>query len=410
MNDLVFLLTRRYLTSCTYEKNISIMVKICFLGIFLGSFALALITAITNGFEAEIHKKMQGIHAHAVIRSSTDNLNIEAIKPVLEKEFPEIIHLSPTNAGYVLVPSDNDMPNVLVIRAIDPLLEINVSSLAEKIIHSRNTPHSLIQCLEDNGLLVGKKFAQDNKKLVGAPIDLLFPDEESKETSSRISLCKMTSVIGGIFDTGIDEFDSSVAFCSFSFFNRLFPDAGISQINLKFHTNATDSVIIKKLRQRLSLPVYSWKELYPALVSALTLEKYVTFIIIALITLVASMNIMSLLFMEITNKRGDIAILRALGTSSRSIATIFMAMGLSIAALAAAVGIGCAYLISLLLDFYPFIQLPDAYYVSYLPVKMDWKIAIVVFMLVTVISLIASWLPTRRINNMNIATTLRAEG
>ena len=76
------------------------------------------------------------------------------------------------------------------------------------------------------------------------------------------------------------------------------------------------NIVIQKLRHRLGLDVYSWKDLYPSLVASLKLEKYVSFFILALILLVASMNIISLLFMQITQKRPTIALLQAMGMST----------------------------------------------------------------------------------------------
>lgn len=412
MNPLVLLLTRRYLSHSIHEKSISTMVKICFLGIFLGSFSLALITAIMHGFEIEIHKKMLGIHAHASIKSP-DELNVEAITTVLHNEFPQITGISPTSSGYALIPAttDGSMPNVIMLRAINPAAEATVSTLAQKI--SSPTPAGmcpLLHSLNNNQVLVGKKFAQEYHHDIGDEVQLLYPDRDATGPESHVSLLRTKATIGGTFQTGIDEFDTSVIFCSFNFFETLFPENTINQMNLKFKPGTAENSILSALRKRLNLEVYSWKELYPALVSALTLEKYVMFIIIMLITLVASMNILSLLFMEITNKRADIAILRVMGTPNKTISSIFIFMGLTISTIATTSGLLAAYGTSLLFHYYPFIKLPDVYYVSHLPVKMSWGIGLTVFVVVTILSLIASWLPTRKISSLNIARILRSEG
>jgi len=412
MSSLIFLLAWRYIINSTHEKNISTMVKICFIGIFLGSFSLALITAVMNGYEKEIHKKMQGIHAHALIRSGSQGLNVDAIKKVIGQEFPQIAQVSPTTSGYVLIPSttDGDIPGVVMLRAIDPAAETNVSTLAQKIVAPTELADPLTQALANNRLLIGKKFAKEFGLSPNDNAQLMYPDNNSETPDNRISLLRTTALVGGIFHTGIEEFDAGVIFCTFEFFNSLFPDTGVTQLNIKLHDGVTDYHVLPQLKQRLGLDVCSWKELYPALVSALMLEKYVMFIIILLITLVASMNILSLLFMEITSKRADIAILRVMGANPNTISAVFALIGLSIAATAALAGIAAAYLASALFAAYPFITLPDVYYVSHLPVLMEWRIGLVVFCAVIFISLIASWLPTRRISTLNIAQILRSEG
>jgi len=152
------------------------------------------------------------------------------------------------------------------------------------------------------------------------------------------------------------------------------------------------------------------EQLYPALLEALKLEKYAMFLILALITLVASMSIISLLFMQITQKRADIAILKSMGLSAGNISKIFLYVGITIAFFGSAIGLGLAFVAGWLLEKYPFIQLPDAYYVSHLPAKMEWPIFIAVFAIVMILSFLSTWIPARRTKKINISRILRFEG
>ena len=95
MNITPFFLAQRILIANVYQKSISTMTLVCLSGIFIGSFSLALITAIMNGFEVAIHKKMQGIHANIIMQSYNNDIDIDTLRPVLEKEFPEIKAFSP---------------------------------------------------------------------------------------------------------------------------------------------------------------------------------------------------------------------------------------------------------------------------------------------------------------------------
>ncbi|TET33765.1 ABC transporter permease, partial [Candidatus Dependentiae bacterium] len=164
------------------------------------------------------------------------------------------------------------------------------------------------------------------------------------------------------------------------------------------------------LRQRLALDVYSWQELYPALVSALALEKYTMFFILLLITLIAAMNIISLISMLISQKRADIAMLRAMGIAPQTITAIFMIIGMSVAGVAALLGILCACIASVLLERYPFIELPHVYYVSHLPAHMEWSIVVMVFVVVLLITILATWFAAQRAKSITIAHVLRFEG
>lgn len=387
------------------------MALICFIGIFIGSFSLALITAIMNGFQVEVHGKMQGIHAQVIIRGYGESLNPETLNPVLHNEFPEIQAFSPSSTRYTLVQTKewDSAPIVAMVKGIDPIIEPLVSIIDKKIVTLNTHTTTFEEIFSENQVLIGKKLAKELGITVGDSIELLFTSDE-QPGRRKITFDTNDAIVGGIFDTGIEEFDSGLIFVSFDFLQKLFPDIGIEQVNVKLQQNVDESVVVEKLQQRLDLEVYSWKDLYPALVSALKLEKYVTFFILALITLVASMNIISLMFMQIMQKRPDIAILKTLGMSNTSIMGIFLGMGMILSMIASLVGLGLSVLASLLLQYYPFIELPDVYYVSHLPVRMEWQILITVFVVVMLLSFFATWVPARKIKYINIAEVLRFEG
>lgn len=385
------------------------MAIVCFLGIFIGSFSLALITAIMHGFEVVIHEKMQGIHAQIIIRGYGEPLNMNTLGPVLQKEFPEIAAFSPSSTRHTLVQAANidDPPTVAMIRGINSQMESNVSTLHKKIIPTHQATN-FTNLLTQNQILIGKKLAKDLEVTVGDTIELLFTSNEQPRRR-KITFDTNDAIVGGLFDTGIDEFDSGLIFCSLDYLETLFPESGIEQVNVKLKPGFDENTIVEKLRKRLNLEVSSWKGLYPALVSALKLEKYVTFFILALITLVASMNIVSLLFMHIQQKRPDIAILKALGMHSSTISTIFLLMGVMISSIASLTGLACAWIASWFLERYPFIKLPDVYYVTHLPVRMEWQIVVTVFIVVLILSIAATWFPARKTRLINIANVLRFE-
>ena len=149
--------------------------------------------------------------------------------------------------------------------------------------------------------------------------------------------------------------------------------------------------------------------MYPALVSALKLETYAMFLILALIALVASMNVISLLFMYITQKKGDIAILTSMGLHSSVIKNVFLCLGIFLTLVGASAGLLLAFISGLILQHYPFITLPDIYYVSHLPVYMHWSTFLLMFVVVLLLSVIALVIPIHKVPKLNIATILRME-
>lgn len=412
MNITPFFLAQRFLFTHVYQKSISTMTIICFMGIFIGSFSLALITAIMNGFEVTIHKKMQGIHSDIIIQSYKNDIDLDVLGAILKNEFPEIAAFSPTASHHILLRTDEsseDTPSVAMIKGIDPATEQLTSSLSQKIIKTLPGVTDFSTLFTNDYIVVGKQLAQNNHLAVGDQIELLFI-REGHMRGKKITFDTQHTIISGIFDTGIDEFDNGVVYSSLSFLEKLYPNIMIEQINVTLASDADENTTIQKLRDRLGLDVYSWKDLYPSLVASLKLEKYVSFFILALILLVASMNIISLLFMQITQKRPIIATLKAMGMTNSAISTIFFTMAMIISSSACISGLLAALGASFILQKYPFITLPDTYYVTHLPVAMTWQIIGAVLCVVILFSVCAILLPLQRIRTINISRVLRFEG
>lgn len=408
--NLSWLLGWRYLQGARSEKNISLMIIICFCGIFIGTLALALVASVMNGFEKVTHQKLQSIHAQIIMRATGKELNGPAIESALNA-IPEVTAYSPGIYKQVIiqVPNSDDITNAVVLKGVDPALEARTSAIGQKITGYQGAFGTLENLITDDKIVIGSKLAEQLGIIPGDQVNLLYITTE-KIKGKKITMDSYPVLISGIFTTGIEEFDTGLILGTLELVKRLFPHAGITQYNIQLADTAQEKNTISTLKQKFKLDIFSWKELYPALVAALKLEKYAMFFILALIALVACMSIVSLIFMQIIQKRPDIAILKSMGMHSNALMQLFMVMGVGLAAIAAASGLLAAYGIGLLLQKYPFITLPDTYYVSHLPIEMDWQIFLAIFILVVFMSLIATWLPTRAIKNMNPSQVLRFEG
>ena len=265
----------------------------------------------------------------------------------------------------------------------------------------------LTTLLQKNHVIIGKKLAEQWGVTVGDTITLLYTSDEM--SGKKIMLQQAPALISGLFHAGIEEFDAGMIICSLTFLHTLFPETGITQLGIVLKPETTEPSVIAALSKRLKLEVYSWKELYPALLAALKLEKYAMFFILVLITLVASMNIVSLLFMFITQKKGSIAILKANGCTTFDIQSIFLIITLGLATSATLAGLACAYAVGWILQTYPFITLPDVYYVSHLPIHMEFKLFVLVFIVVILLCFLATFIPLRATKKISIAHVLRNE-
>jgi lipoprotein-releasing system permease protein len=403
-------LALHYLRGTQQEKSIATMVKISFFGIVIGTFCLALVSTIMRGFEQATYQTIQGCHAPLTMQAHGNQLAFDALEKVFQKDFPNI-NYSPSDIQYVMLQDhDETISNLVALKGIDPYKEAQTSHLEKKIMPSigKQTSPSMVDSVKNNAVLMGHQLARMLKIKTGDHFTVYFvPDHEVGNRT--ITLEKAQLSVGGIFKTGIEEFDANLLICSLDQLKKLFPSSGITSISISPQQKVNEKELQETLKKRFNLPIYSWKDRYPALVAALTLETYASFIILTLIVLVASMSILSLLFMQITQKRGDIAILKTLGASALTLRSIFMIMGNSIAFCAALTGLALAYLVGWILQQYVSIELPDAYFVTHLPVALELPIFVTVFFVVLFISFFATWLPTRSIKHIKCADVLRFE-
>ena len=402
-----FLMSLRYLQAANQNSTIRTMIKICFFGIFIGTFSLALIVSVMKGFEQATYEKMQSIYPQIIIDADGQQLDYENLQPILQDPIYNIAHFAPQQAMQVLCNSieSQEMPYVIQLKGINPQLEHFVTPIQTMIL-PKNQPHFLEKLVQHNQVIIGKQLAQQLQLSTGSHINLIYTTEE--DLTRQVDFQRTKVIVSAIFDTGIDDFDANFIYCSGTFFDQLFPEHGITQIYAKACNGTEEKTVIKILEERLHINVYSWKKLYTSLVSALELEKYAMFLILLLIILVASSNIISLLFMQITQKRKDIALLLTFGLTPKKVKNVFLALSMTISTIAALSGLLFAYGTGLFLQNYRWIKLPDnVYYTTHLPVLMDLYLFLFIFFVVLAISFFASLIPLNKIKMKNIATILR---
>lgn len=385
------------------------MVVLCFVGIFISTFSLSLVLAIMSGFEKGTHEKLRSIHPQIIMQPYSGTINFSRVQEVIDKEFPMITASSPTAHAQALLVSKKEsghlnrqtVSQAVLLKAIDPIHEQKLNTIYSKIVFQNEHPVPLNQLLTTDSIILGKKLAQHCNVQPGDSIELWHATEAD-------DFEKTTVTISGLFATGMEEFDCNLVYCSFSLFDTLFPQSGITHLQMQLDTRAQEETVITSLKHRFKMHAYSWKDLYPALVSALQLQKYAMFFVLALITLVASINMLALLSMFMLKKKIDIAVLTMIGATQKTITVLFMLVGMTISFFASICALALSLVCSLVLKKFPFIQLPDTYYVTHLPVSIEIQNFILVWCVTMVICMIACWYATRG-RSVHILSVLKGE-
>ena len=397
----------RYLFTKHHEATIKLMIKICFIGILIATCCLALVVSIMNGFEQATHKKMQSIYPDLILNMHDQTMDAKQIQEILLDPKLHIAHTAPEKYHQALLcnPELDQTPCMLMIRSMIPQDATHVKKKKKKIISPKNS--KLEDLIQGSQILLGSNIAENLEICLDDKIFILCPKESS------LNLCMTFShhiaTVAGIFKTGIEDLDNSMLFCHQDFFDQIFSNHPIDQLHIKLKNLKHEQKALQTLKTIFKEDIYSWKDLYPTLLSALKLEKYAMILILMLIVFVASMNIMSLISMYITQKKRDIAILLCFGMKQQAIKKIFLSMSMIIASIASLFGLLIAWFFGIMLQRYPFIKLPDNIYDSeYLPIQLDLFIFCVIFMLTILISIVACWFATKNISKIKIIETLKS--
>jgi lipoprotein-releasing system permease protein len=388
--------------------RVSTVSKICFFSIFIATTCFALQIFVAQGFDKALTEKMQSIYPELLLEAPQDQSFDYAIiqKKLLTQFDKKIVVTSPCHTKKIILTApDSQVPSAVLLKAIDPLTEPLVSCLQEKLLDNKQ----LVESLQDDCIIIGKELATFYGFTIGDSCTLLFTQDDELKTNTQ-SFQSLQVTIGAIMQTGIIQYDKYSILCSLKTMKESLEEPAITQIGVKLAHKTDEEILIKKLEKELNIEVSSWKTLYPALVSASNLEKYVMFLLLALMISIASTNIIALIVMQITQKKRDIALLKLLGMNNKTLIVLFTLMGTITVVIAGLCGIFFAILIGKILQWYPFIELPDAYFCTYLPVEIEISSIFLVLSTVIVIGTIASWFSARSVKSLKITDTLRFEG
>jgi len=373
------LIALRYLRAKRRQRTISLNTFISIAGVTLGVAALIATLAVMSGFEDSLREKILGTNAHVVIVDRAQR-PIEGYDEVLKtvSRLPHVRAATPFIYNQVLLTADANVHGV-ILRGIDPATEGTVTDIERNLIDGRladlsNTfppPADKPGLSPRSGIVIGKELALRLGVFMGDTLNVVSP-RGTMGPFGMVPKLRPYQVVG-IFDSGMYDYDSSIAYISLAqaqdFFQMGDAVTGVEiKVDEIFRAEAVASAAEAALGG--AYWVRDWKEMNRNLFSALKLEKIIMFIILVLIILVAAFNIIGTLTMIVIEKSREIAILKAMGATRRAVMGIFMLDGLIIGGVGVLIGIPLGYLVCWGIE--TFYTLPaDVYYISHIPVRIN---------------------------------------
>ena len=413
----------RHLKSKRAQKFISLNTWISIGGVALGVMALIVVIAVMSGFGKDLRDKILGTNSHIVVtnitRSGMDNFE-SVITKVMQSE--GIKAAAPFILNQVMLTFGSKSSGV-VVRGVDPEREAMVSDLEKNLIQGeigmlKRRKKNKAGPGHDN-IILGKELSQKLGVQVGDAISMVSPASRLTPMG-LIPKIKLFKVVG-LFESGMFEYDSSLAFISIQSAQRFFSMKGkVSGIEIRVEDIDSADQIAELLQENLGFPYYvrDWMRMNKNLFSALRLEKIVMFIILILIILVAAFNIVSTLFMVVMEKTKEIAILKSMGASRTSIMKIFSFQGLIIGLLGTLIGcIGGFTIVPNLNEIVGFIEnifgitaFPsDVYYLDKLPSEIQYMDSFLIVVFSIFICFVSSLYPAWRASRLDPVDGLRYE-
>ena len=399
----------RYLRAKRKQAFISVITVISILGVMVGVMALVVVLSVMNGFRADLMSKILGVNSHLLVLSYGGAF--KDYKKVAERiqYIDGVLEATPFVYSQVMVNKSGNVAGT-ILRGIEPETAGNVLNIEHMIkdgsLTSLNSSSDGVPAI-----IVGKELSRQLGVYPGDILNMVSP--EGKLTPLGRAPNTQKFKVTAIFDSGMYEYDASMVFVSLKE-AQAFLGIGDRATGLEVRVKDVykSESVGQRIQENLGNPYWTkdWKLMNRSLFSALKLEKITMFIILTMIVLVGALNIISTLVMVVMEKTRDVAILRAMGASGKSIMSIFMFQGLLVGLVGTLVGLASGLGLCHLLAKYKFISLPsDVYYISTLPVRVEFWDVCFVALAAVVISFLATLYPSWHASKLNPVEAIRYE-
>ena len=399
-------IARRYLISRRSGSIISLNNIFSIGGVVIGVAALILVMSMMNGFESEVRARLLGVTSHVTVFPRFDDVIIDADAAMDDLKQIENVEAAAPFIYYKAAVASDESGDGIVVRGVDAGLENEVTALEDKIVSGRYD-------LTDNergegGIIIGRTLAERLNVIPGEALVLFSLRGEKLRAGAQPRMKRFE--IKGLFETGMYEYDASMAYISLPAAADLFKTGGVTGIHLKTANIFEADLVAEDINRRHAerYDAIEWQKMHRNFFSWMQLEKIGMFIALSLIIAVAAFNIISTLVMIVMEKRQEIGILKTMGSVPLSISRIFMYIGLVVGMAGCALGWALGFFLCWLQIRFDLVALPpEIYFISSLPIDMRLLDFAIVGFATILLCFLATLYPARQAAKLSVVEVLR---
>jgi lipoprotein-releasing system permease protein len=399
----------RYLIANSGDRYLSWIGVLSIAGIAIGVAAMIVVLSVIDGFETELRNRFLAANAHVLAFQYPQGIeDISKLKKSIETDFAtEITGTSPFVHSETMATKSTLMHSVLV-RGVNPVLRKKVQDLGPVVfpresldlISERLTNTKDVTSSPDSTIvppiIIGSGLASLLAAKVGDTIKLVRPTSESVGDLQSY-------LVVGLYDSGLKHYDNKIAILAINDAQELFRmKTRVHGLEIGLKDPDSSPQVAARMSDQYVYTIKEWQTFNKSMFDAMEMERSVIGLIVALVAFVASFNILTTLFISVTQKQRSISILKSLGATNGQILRVFVSQGLLIGVVGSFFGVLLAVVISYLLSRYEFIQLPDLYLLARLPIQYDPKVYASMALGGVVICLIAGIYPAWIASKVNI--------